>query len=196
MSITSGRVAENRRARHDYQIEETVEAGLVLTGSEVKSLRTGRASIAESYAGEDRGKLCLFNANIPVYPAARDNHEPKRVRQLLVSGKERDKLLGMIAAMAIPSYHYLCILLIVALQNYQLAWHAAAKSKISEKHPSNGIGIDKSKDFERALDQFKGDRCYSRQVSLNLVKNSIKHRLGETSCLRVVTRTMIAIYKN
>ena len=96
MSITSDRVAENRRARHDYQIEETVEAGLVLTGSEVKSLRTGRASIAESYAGEDRGKLCLFNANIPVYPAARDNHEPKRVRQLLVSGRERDKLLGMI----------------------------------------------------------------------------------------------------
>jgi len=96
MSITSGRVAENRRARHDYQIEDTVEAGLVLTGSEVKSLRTGRASIAESYAGEDRGRLCLFNGNIPVYPAARDNHEPKRVRQLLVHAKERDKLLGMI----------------------------------------------------------------------------------------------------
>ena len=96
MSITSGRVAENRRARHDYQIEETIEAGLVLTGSEVKSLRTGRASIAESYAGEDAGKLCLFNANIPVYPAARDNHEPKRVRQLLVNRRERDKLLGMI----------------------------------------------------------------------------------------------------
>ena len=96
MSITTGRVADNRRARHDYQIEDTIEAGLVLTGSEVKSLRTGRASIAESYAGEDKGRLCLFNANVPVYPAARDNHEPKRVRQLLVSAKQRDKLLGMI----------------------------------------------------------------------------------------------------
>ena len=96
MSITTGRVADNRRARHDYQIEDAIEAGLVLTGSEVKSLRTGRASIAESYAGEDKGRLCLFNANVPVYPAARDNHEPKRVRQLLVSAKQRDKLLGMI----------------------------------------------------------------------------------------------------
>ena len=96
MSITTGRVADNRRARHDYQIEDAIEAGLVLTGSEVKSLRTGRATIAESYAGEDKGRLCLFNANVPVYPAARDNHEPKRVRQLLVSAKQRDKLLGMI----------------------------------------------------------------------------------------------------
>ena len=95
-SITSGKVAENRRARHDYQIEETLEAGLILTGSEVKSLRTGRASIAESYAGEDRGKLVLINANIPIYPASRDNHKPKRVRPLLVSRKQRDKLLGMI----------------------------------------------------------------------------------------------------
>ena len=93
---TSGKVAENRRARHDYLIEETLEAGLILTGSEVKSLRTGRASIAESYAGEDRGKLVLINANIPIYPASRDNHEPKRVRPLLVSRKQRDKLLGMI----------------------------------------------------------------------------------------------------
>ena len=95
-TITSGRVAENRRARHDYQIDETLEAGLILTGSEVKSLRTGRVSIAESYAGEDRGKLVLINANIPIYPASRDNHEPKRVRPLLVSRKQRDKLLGMI----------------------------------------------------------------------------------------------------
>ncbi len=96
MAITTGRIAENRRARHDYLIEDTLEAGIILKGSEVKSLRTGRASIAEAYAGEDRGRLTLFNANIPVYPAARDNHEPKRVRELLVSRKQRDKLLGMI----------------------------------------------------------------------------------------------------
>ena len=96
MAISTGRVAENRRARHDYQIDETFEAGIILKGSEVKSLRTGRVSIAESYAGEDQGRLALFNANIPVYPASRDNHAPKRVRELLVSKKERNRLLGLI----------------------------------------------------------------------------------------------------
>ena len=85
MAISTGRIAENRRARHDYQIEEILEAGIILQGSEVKSLRTGRASIAESYAGDNNGRLALFNANIPVYPASRDNHQPKRVRELLVS---------------------------------------------------------------------------------------------------------------
>ena len=96
MSISTGRVAENRRARFDYQIDDTLEAGLILKGSEVKSLRTGRASIAEAYATEEKGRLVLVNANIPVYPASRDNHEPKRIRELLVSRKQRDKLLGMI----------------------------------------------------------------------------------------------------
>ena len=96
MSNITGRVAENRRARHDYQIEETVEAGLILTGSEVKSLRSGRASIAESYASEQNGNLVLINANIPIYPAARENHEPKRMRTLLMKAKERDKYLNMI----------------------------------------------------------------------------------------------------
>lgn len=96
MSNITGRVAENRRARHDYQIQETVEAGLILTGSEVKSLRSGRASIAESYASEENGNLVLINANIPIYPAARENHEPKRMRTLLMKAKERDKYLDMI----------------------------------------------------------------------------------------------------
>ncbi len=96
MSSITGRVAENRRARHDYQIEETVEAGLILTGSEVKSLRSGRASIAESYASEENGNLVLINANIPIYSAARENHEPKRMRTLLIKAKERDKYLNMI----------------------------------------------------------------------------------------------------
>ena len=96
MAISTGRIAENRRARHAYQIEETLEAGIILHGSEVKSLRTGRASIAESYAGDNNGRLALFNANIPVYPASRDNHQPKRVRELLVSRKQRNRLLGLI----------------------------------------------------------------------------------------------------
>ena len=94
--ITTGGVTENRRARHDYEIEDRVEAGLVLIGSEVKSLRTGRASIAESYAGEDNGRLMLFNANLPIYEAAQINHEPRRPRELLVKRRERNRLLGLI----------------------------------------------------------------------------------------------------
>jgi SsrA-binding protein len=93
--ISTGRVAENRKARHEYDITETIEAGIVLLGSEVKSLRRGRASIAEAYAGEDNGRIVLINANIPVYEASRDNHEPKRKRSLLLHRKENDRLLGM-----------------------------------------------------------------------------------------------------
>ena len=78
-------VAENRRARFDYFLEESVEAGLVLTGSEVKSLRLGRANIAESYASVEGGEMVLINAYIPEYPGAnRFNHEPKRARKLLL----------------------------------------------------------------------------------------------------------------
>lgn len=95
--ISTGRIAENRRARFDYDIIETVEAGIVLTGSEVKSLRTGRGtSIVESYAGEEGGQLALINANIPEYLQARDNHAPKRIRRLLVSAKEKNRLLGLV----------------------------------------------------------------------------------------------------
>ena len=95
-TINTGRIAENRKARHEYEIEEKIEAGLVLLGSEVKALRNGRASISESYAGEDRGRLVLFNANIPIYEPARVNHEPKRPRELLVKIRERDRMLGSI----------------------------------------------------------------------------------------------------
>ena len=94
--ISTGRIAENRKARHEYEIEEKVEAGLILLGSEVKSLRSGRVSIAESYAGEDKGRLMLFNSNIPIYEAARANHEPKRPRELLVKARERNRMLGLI----------------------------------------------------------------------------------------------------
>ena len=89
--------AQNRRARHDYLIEDTVEAGLVLRGSEVKVLRTGQASIAEAYAGESGGELFLVNANIPEYSAAKHfSHQPRRPRKLLLHRKEMDKLLGAI----------------------------------------------------------------------------------------------------
>ena len=86
-------IAENRRARFDYMIEDTIEVGIQLVGSEVKSLRQGRANIAESYASTDRGELWLINATIPIYaPAARFNHEPTRPRKLLVRAKELSKL--------------------------------------------------------------------------------------------------------
>ena len=95
-TISTGRVAENRKARRDYEIIETIEAGLVLTGSEVKSLRLGRASINEAYATDEGGDLVLVNADIPVYSSARDSHEPKRKRPLLLHKKERNKLVGLI----------------------------------------------------------------------------------------------------
>ena len=89
-------VAQNRRARHDYFIDETLEVGLILLGTEVKSLREGKASINESYAGESDGNLTLFNSHIPEYTAAnRFNHEPRRLRPLLVKSRERDRLLGL-----------------------------------------------------------------------------------------------------
>ncbi|MDJ0611457.1 MAG: SsrA-binding protein SmpB [Kiloniellales bacterium] len=96
---TSGQtlVAQNRKARHNYQIEDTLEAGLVLTGTEVKSLRQGRASIGEAYAADQGGDLYLINAQIPVYEAAnRFNHEPKRARKLLVHRRERSRLIGLV----------------------------------------------------------------------------------------------------
>lgn len=91
-----GTVAVNRRARHDYFIETEVEAGLVLHGSEVKSLREGKCSINESYAGEMKRELWLFNAHIPEYSAAMFKHEPKRPRKLLVHKRELEALLGQI----------------------------------------------------------------------------------------------------
>jgi SsrA-binding protein len=90
-------IAENRRARYDYFIENTFEAGLSLTGTEVKSLRVGRANIAESYAAVEGREIMLINANIPEYgPANRFNHEPKRPRKLLLHRKEIDKLIGAV----------------------------------------------------------------------------------------------------
>jgi SsrA-binding protein len=90
-------VAQNRRARHDYLIEDTLEAGLALKGTEVKVLRQGQASIAEAYADEEKGELYLLNANIPEYSAsAHFNHQPRRPRKLLLHRKQMNKLLGAI----------------------------------------------------------------------------------------------------
>lgn len=91
--VTKGVVAENRRARFDYDIQDTLEAGIMLTGTEVKSLRSGKAQIAESYASPEKGELWLINAHIPEYlQANRFNHEERRPRKLLVSRKELQRL--------------------------------------------------------------------------------------------------------
>jgi SsrA-binding protein len=90
-------IAENRRARFDYFLEQTFEAGLSLTGSEVKSLRNGRANIAESYAAVEGDEIVLVNADIPPYAQAnRFNHEPRRPRKLLLHRKEIDRLVGAV----------------------------------------------------------------------------------------------------
>ena len=86
-------VADNRKARFSYFIDEVVEAGIMLTGTEVKSLRSGRATIAESYASTKGGEVFLINAYIPEYTEGnRFNHEPRRVRKLLLHKREIDKL--------------------------------------------------------------------------------------------------------
>ena len=86
-------VADNRRARFNYEIGEVFEAGIALTGTEVKSLRQGRATIAESYADARGGEIWLVNANIPEYlQASRFNHAPKRARKLLLHKRQISKL--------------------------------------------------------------------------------------------------------
>ena len=89
-------VAQNRRARHDYLIETTLEAGIELVGTEVKVLRQGLASINEAYASERDGELWLVNSHFPTYPPARFNHEPRRLRKLLLRRREINRLMGAI----------------------------------------------------------------------------------------------------
>ncbi len=88
-------VAQNRKARRDYEIAETLEAGLVLTGSEVKGLRAGGANLNDAYAREQGGEIWLLNAHIPEYRFAnRDGHAPKRPRKLLLHRRQVEKLIG------------------------------------------------------------------------------------------------------
>jgi SsrA-binding protein len=88
------RIAENRKARHEFHLGDTYEAGIALTGTEVKSLRVGQANIAESYASAEKGGIFLINAYIPEYKAAGDffQHDPRRPRRLLLHKKEIHKL--------------------------------------------------------------------------------------------------------
>ncbi len=86
-------VAENRKARYNYAVEDTVEAGMMLTGSEVKSLREGQASIVESYASPEKGEMWLINSSIQPYKQAKHfNHEDRRPRKLLLKRREIERL--------------------------------------------------------------------------------------------------------
>lgn len=92
---TQRAAAINRRARFDYEIGQTFEAGIALTGTEVKSLRSGKSSISDAFAGEKDGELWLFNAYIPEYlQANRFNHKPRRARKLLLHRREMDRLIA------------------------------------------------------------------------------------------------------
>lgn len=96
-AVDKGLVAVNRRARYDYEIGEIFEAGLQLTGTEVKSLRAGHANIAEAYVSPERGGLWLINADFPPYEGGnRFNHEPRRHRKLLLHRREIAKLSGAV----------------------------------------------------------------------------------------------------
>lgn len=88
-------IVSNRRARHDYSILDTYEAGIVLTGTEVKSLRAGRASLADAYGSVEDGEVWLRNVHIPEYTEGTwNNHEPRRTRKLLLHRKEIERLIG------------------------------------------------------------------------------------------------------
>ncbi len=95
---TNGKlIADNRKARHNYDFIETLEVGLMLTGTEVKSLRNGKANIAESYATEEEGELWLINSYIPEYlEANRFNHSPRRRRKLLLHRKQMSNLINSV----------------------------------------------------------------------------------------------------
>jgi len=90
-------MAENRKARFNYAIEDTIEEGIALTGTEVKSIRTGKSTIAESYADSKDGEIWLINATIPEYlQGNRFNHQPKRPRKLLLHRRQINKLMGAV----------------------------------------------------------------------------------------------------
>jgi len=94
--VNSKTIAVNRKAYHDYHILESLEAGIVLAGTEIKSIRAGRVNIGDAYARPEGGELWLFNAHIAAYQAASHyNHEPNRPRKLLLHRRQIDELAGM-----------------------------------------------------------------------------------------------------
>lgn len=146
-------VAKNRRAFYEYFIEEKVEAGIVLHGSEVKSLREGRATIGEAHAAEMGGELWLFNAYIPEYKGAnRFNHETRRPRKLLVRRREADRLKGAIQRKGMT---------IVPLQLYfsERGWAKVELGLAKGKQLHDKRASEKERDWDREKHRvLRGDR--------------------------------------
>ncbi len=137
-------IAENRRARHEFFIGDVLEAGIMLTGTEVKALREGKANIAEAYCSPEEGAIWLINANIPEYSAGnRENHEPKRKRKLLLHKREIERL-----AQAVERKGF-------TLTPLKLYFNARGRAKLE-------IGVGQGKKLHDKRDTSK-DRDWNRQ---------------------------------
>jgi len=139
----------NRRARYDYFIEDTYEAGIILIGSEVKSLRAGQASLNEAFISEEKGELFLMNCHINPYKQARVNPEPVRPRKLLCRKREISKILGAVAKKG-----YTCIPLKIYFNSRGLAKVEIATAKGKQSHDKRQS--IKDRDWERQ----KAQRSY------------------------------------
>lgn len=141
-------ISENRKAFHNYSFEEKCEAGIVLKGTEVKSLRQGKASLLDSYAIFQKTELFLLNVHIPTYPqASRENHEPLRTRKLLLHTHELNKLLGKIQ---IRGYSLIPLKLYFKNGVCKVELGLGRGKKLHDKRDSQ-----KEKDVKRAMAQAK-----------------------------------------
>jgi SsrA-binding protein len=136
--ISHGTVAQNRKARHDYAIEDTLEAGIMLTGSEVKSLRLGRCTLVEAFAQPEYGEFFLINAHIPAYEGASHfQHEEKRKRKLLLHRKEIEKLMAAVGRKGMT---------VVPLSLY---FNDRGKAKVQLGLAKGKTGIDRRQDIKK-----------------------------------------------
>ncbi|AXA35513.1 MAG: SsrA-binding protein SmpB [Candidatus Hydrogenedentota bacterium] len=143
-------IATNRRAHHDYHILDTIEAGLVLTGTEVKSLRAGKASLAEAYAGFERGEAYLYNMFINPYEKGnRYNHPERRPRKLLLHRSEINRLIGQVSQKGYT---------LVPLRLYFRGQHAKVELGLARGKKSYDKREDiKERDVKRELDRAMKD---------------------------------------
>jgi SsrA-binding protein len=148
-------LAVNRRARYDYNIEESFEAGLVLTGTEIKSLRAGKASLAEAYARIDKGEAWLIGAHIAEWPgASRENHQPRRDRKLLLHRTQIDQLAGKTQAKGLT---------LVPLKIYVTRGHAKVELGLGRGKKQYDRRRDiAARDARRAMDQAVADATRGR----------------------------------
>ena len=134
-------VAENRRARYDFHIDDKYEAGIVLTGTEVKSLRFGEGSIAESYAEVRDDQIWLINANIPEFSHGnRFNHEPKRPRKLLLNEREINKLHGAVMRQGMTLVPLSIYLTAGAGRKWNWLWQRVKRPQTSVRQKKSAIG--------------------------------------------------------